>query len=215
MRKSRYLLLALVAGVIAADGYLGGVWGGWSRHELDEAAARVPQAPLTFGDWKGESLDLNAKVVERAGFRGYTVHRYENRRTGAVVQVLLACGRPGPLSVHTPEVCFGGAGFALTGDPTRFVPDDSPGGSEFFKATFGKKDSPAPEKLRVLWSWNKNGAWRVADNPRWTFAGTPVLYKLYVTQEFYPRDDATDGADCAEFLRDFLPLLEPIVKPAP
>jgi hypothetical protein len=215
MRTSRYLLLALVAGVIAADGYLGGVWGGRSRRELDEAAARLPQVPLAFGDWKGESLALDPKLVEMAGFSGYTVRRYENRRSGAVVNVLLACGRPGPLSVHTPEVCFGGAGFELNGDTTPFAPDDSPGTAEFFKATFDKKDSPAPEKLRALWSWNKNGVWRVADNPRWTFAGTPVLYKLYVTQEFYPRDDATDGAGCADFLRDFLPLLEPIVKPAP
>src|SRR5262249_21192590 len=155
-------------------GYLGGAWGGRSQRELDQAAARVAEAPLAFGDWKGTPLDLDAKTVDMAGFSGHAVRRYENRRTGAVVHVLLACGRPGPLSVHTPEICFGGAGFAMSGEPARFTPDDRPGAPEFFKATFGKAKSAAPEKLRALWAWNKGGAWRVSDNPRWTFAGTPV-----------------------------------------
>src|SRR5262249_9904132 len=209
-----YVLLALAAGVIAADGYLGHDWGGRSQRDLELAADRVARTPLTVGDWEGEALEIDAPTIQLAGFNGYASRRYQNHRTGVVVQVLLACGRPGPLAVHTPEVCYSGGGFTLTGDPARFTPDGADG-TTFFKGLFARKDPPAPEKLCVLWAWNKNGAWTVADNPRWAFAGTPVLYKLNVTQEFYPRDEATDGTACVESLREFLPKLEPIVRPAP
>jgi hypothetical protein len=204
---ARYLLLAIVAAVLLTDGYLGAVWGGrWQGgREMTAAADRLERLPMQFGDWQGQPQQLDPKVVRIAGFDGYVARRYENQRTGAVVNLLVACGRPGPLAVHTPEVCYAGAGFGLSGDVKRWSPDDAAAGGEFFKATFAPRKAGVPERLRVLWSWNHKGAWKVADNPRWSFAGAPVLYKLYASQEFLPRDEATDGEACAEFLRDFLP----------
>ena len=43
------------------------------------------------------------------------------------VGVLLLCGRPGPVSVHTPDLCFPGAGFQEAGEPTRCPIPGSPG----------------------------------------------------------------------------------------
>jgi Protein of unknown function (DUF3485) len=200
---SRYLLLAVVGVVTLTTGVLGGLWEG--RWGVDQGPpVPLEQLPLTFGDWRGEAQQLDKRVIDRAGFDAYIVRHYENQRTGAVVSLLVARGRQGPLSVHTPEVCYGGAGFALTGAPARWSPTEG-GPDGFWKATFAKKDSAATEKLRVLWGWYHKGAWKTAENPRWTFAGTPVLYKVYVTQAFFPRDEATDGEGCLEFLRDFVP----------
>jgi hypothetical protein len=218
MKKSRHLLLAGAALLIVADAALGFVWGErwWSTAELDDADARIQRVPMAFGDWKGEKLpDFSRPALERAGFHGYTLRSYENQRTQARVTVMLACGRPGPLAVHTPEVCYNATGFVQAGDVGRWAPDGLPNAPAFFKTTFARKEANAPEHLRVLWAWNKNGAWRISDNPRWTFAGGPVLYKMYVTQSYAPRNKETDGDDCQEFLADFLPELDKVLAPHP
>ena len=55
-------------------------------------------------------FDMPAEAYEAAAaeLEGWLARRYLHRRTGVVVHVLLLCGRPGPLSVHTPEVCYYG-----------------------------------------------------------------------------------------------------------
>ena len=207
---SRYYLLALVAILVLVDGTLCGYWSGrWKDNEqLAASTAKLERLPLTFGDWQGERQELDPKVMERAGFSGYILRRYERR--GDVVSVMLACGRSGPLSVHTPEICYGGAGFAMSGDAKRWTPTEGENApsAAFWKAVFARPNSASPEKLQVLWSWNKNGVWMAADHPRWTFAGTPVLYKLYVSQAFVPHEEVTEGEACQEFLREFLPEID-------
>jgi hypothetical protein len=214
----RNLLLLVVAAVVVVDGYVYGLWTDrWAgSKELAAAAARVERIPLTIGDWKGETLELDPAAVEVAAFSGYVLRRYENQRTGAAVNMLVACGRPGPLSVHTPEFCFRGAGFRITteGAARESLASESSGTScEFFKATFEPENAAVPERLRVLWSWHRKGAWVAPDNPRWRLAGMPVLHKVYVTQAFLPRNDTTDGEACRDFLRDLLPELDKLLKP--
>jgi hypothetical protein len=212
---SRYVLLLTVALVIVADGYLCGRWTGrWQESHESAAAAKLKELPLTIGDWQGEPQELDARVIQRAGFNDYVSRLYENQRTHAQVGLLLAWGRPGPLSVHTPAICYGGSGFAVSKVATRCTPYPAGGSTsgEFWKSTFGRRDSTSPERIRVIWSWNKNGVWQAPDNPRWTLAGTPVLYKLYATQKL-PRGDSTEGQDVEDFLRDLLPELDRALAP--
>jgi EpsI family protein len=207
---TRFLLVLVVGAVLLVDGYVYGIWTGrWHEtQELTTAAARLDLLPQTVGDWQGKSFQLDPAVVEQAEFAGYVLRRYENRRTGVAVTLLVACGRRGPLSVHTPEVCYRGAGFRMVeGDTARQTLDLGSGctPAEVWQGTFARERDTGPERLRVVWSWYDKGAWTAPENPRWTFAGQAVLYKLYVTQEFIPRDAATDGKDSLEFLRAFLP----------
>jgi hypothetical protein len=215
---SRLLLLLIVAAVLLVDGYVYGLWTGrWHEsHELQEAAARLDRLPLTVGDWQGTPKELDPKAVKIAQFAGYTVRRYENRRTGSAVSLLVACGRPGPLAVHTPQICFPGAGYRMTGEPTRSTLD-LPGGAaaEYWTTTFKNGDDTVPEQVRVVWLWNAKGAWSAPDNPRWQFAGLPVLYKIYVTQEYLPRNEETDGDDCRAFLREIIPELDKVIAANP
>ena len=211
---SRYFLLALVAVLVLLDGALGGYWGGrWTTNEqLATAAAKLERLPLTCGDWQGERQEIDAKVLERAGFSGYALRQYKNQR-GDIVTVLLACGRAGPLSVHTPEVCYGGQGYAVSGSAKQWTPaeEENAPAAAFWKAVFARPNPTSPEQLQVLWSWNKNGVWMASDHPRWTFAGTPVLYKLYVTQTFVPHKEGAEGEACQEFLREFLPEIDKLL----
>jgi hypothetical protein len=207
----RTFLLALAAAVVILDGYVHGLWTNrWKTSvELEQAVTRLDRVPMTVGDWRGRALTLGAREVEVAEFAGY-LHRQYQRPDGSTVTVLLACGRPGPLSVHTPDICYGGAGFA---EAEPAVKHAAQGGqlappAEFWKGKFSKQDALVPAHMRVLWSWHAQGAWQAADRPRWSFAGLPVLHKMYVTCPLTSGDDRQEDAVCAEFLAVFLPELE-------
>ena len=212
MRKS--LPLILVAALLVADGIVYGVWTNrWrSPEELVQAVARLEEAPVVVGDWHGEDgQPLSEREVTAAGFSGNVVRTYRNRATGQTIGIMLACGRAGPLSVHTPDICYRGAGYEVMKTITRR--EESGSAAELWQAHFGKADGLTPTELRVLWAWNANGAWAAPDNPRFTFAGAPALYKLYVIQETAPDDRSADEA-CTEFLREFLPALNKELFPA-
>ena len=140
----RMLLLLFAGGFILADGIAVGRWTDrWgANRELTEAAQRLQQVPMTIGDWNGTALELEPRAVAQAGFQGYLVRRYENQRSGAVVSLLVACGRPGPLCVHTPEVCYGGAGFKMSG-ARRNAMCPAPGTAPRFLSS-GKQPLPRP-----------------------------------------------------------------------
>ena len=42
---------------------------------------------------------------------GYLLRTYTHRISGETFQVLLVCGKPGPTSLHPPDVCYQGAGY--------------------------------------------------------------------------------------------------------
>jgi hypothetical protein len=212
MRKT--LPLLLVAALLIADGIDYGLWTNrWrSPEELVQAVARVEHAPVKVGDWHGEAgTPLSEREIQMAGFSGNVVRTYRNRITGQSISVMLACGRSGPLSVHTPDICYRGAGYEVMRTITKR--DETDAEAKLWQAYFAKADGLSPTELRVVWAWNSSGSWLAPDNPRFSFAGAPALYKLYVIQEMVPGDRNADEA-CAEFLRQFLPALNKELFPA-
>src|SRR5579883_487292 len=83
----------------------------WSNHvraskELAEATTKLEKIPMTVGDWKGSVSEMDRRGLERAGIIGLASRRYTNPRSGETVSILLVCGKPGPISVHGPEICY-------------------------------------------------------------------------------------------------------------
>jgi hypothetical protein len=99
--------------------------------------------------------------------------------------VLVVCGKPGPISVHTPEVCFPGAGFKIIGEPspvTLSLGDDLPQAA-FRTARFQKQNSAEKIEMDAFWSWTTNGQWQAPNYPRWTFGRFPALFKVYLIRK--------------------------------
>jgi hypothetical protein len=219
-------VLPIAAGIllVAAFGGAEGVWTHrWQPSRApEEAAARLARVPLTVGEWQGEDQTLDARVVAKAELSGYVMRRYVHRPTGAAVSVLLVCGRPGPVSVHTPDVCYGGAGFALAAPPAHHTvtPPADPlrgypaGPASFWVGRFEKSGAAVSERLRILWAWNAAGDWAAPDNPRLTFAAAPALYKLYVVRSVADLNEPLDDDPAVTFLRQFLPAVETCLFPA-
>lgn len=207
------LFSSLVASVvILASGLVQGVWTGrWSSPaEYQDRVARVSRIPLVVGDWQGEEKVLDRRTLEAAEIDGYVMRRYKNRRDDRTVMALVVCGRPGPISVHTPEICYAGSGYEPSGPATkhRFESLTTTHPAQFWSLELGKQDGVLPDHLRLLYSWNAGSGWVAARNPRVDFAGTPGLYKLYVVRQMTGDAGWEKDNTAIEFARDFLSALE-------
>src|SRR5262249_509089 len=141
-------------------------------------------------------------------------------RTGTIISVNLVCGRPGPVSIHTPDVCYGASGFTVA-DPIKFQPKS---GFECWTAEAVQKKATEQTRLRLFWTWNAGGKWQASgrsdavpgflarllglDSPRIAFASYPVLYKLYLARELAVAGEPLDSDPCVEFLDKLLPELQ-------
>lgn len=213
---SRWLPLGLVLVVVMASGIAHGLWSGrWNVSDGPErAAARLAQVPMIVGDWDGRASELDARQMSVAELSGAHVCEYVNRRTGSVVSTLLVCGRPGPVSVHTPEICYVGRGYETAGSRTRYtVPSLT--GAEFWVCDFQKQQTAVPDRLRIFYAWSANGTLAAPDSPRLTFFREPALYKLYVTRKLVQAEEPLEDDPVVEFLKIFVPQLEKSVFAAP
>jgi hypothetical protein len=205
-------LLAITGALTVLSGYVHGLWTGrWGDpRELELAVARLQLVPLKIGDWDGQDEQIDPREVKQAGFRGHLRRKYTNRVSGAKVSITLACGLPGPLSVHTPEHCYRGLGFRQVSPSDKFAPaseQGSPGGA-FWTAKFTRDGVAGPERLRVYWAWRTTGGWQAPDHPRLTFAGAPALHKLYVVHQPARDDEGAGEGPGVEFMRLLLPELQ-------
>jgi hypothetical protein len=198
------LLAVLLSG--AAAGFWSGRWG--SPRSLREAAARLERVPLAAGEaWDGHLSQLSEGEIAVAEPEGYLLRRYVYRHTGAVVSVLLVCGRPGPLSVHRPEVCYAGAGYGQFGAPRAY--EGPPGSRARFRVLdFQKLNAATPTSLRIFLAWGSEGEWSVPANPRLTFVRRPYLYKLFVAREMTRAGEPLEEDPAGELISVLLPQLQ-------
>src|SRR5437764_13900048 len=116
---SRYVHVGVALLLIVGTGLAHGLWTNrWLRTtEPQTSAARLDKLPLNFGDWQGTDYQVNPAALALGEIVNYKQRLYRNRSTGQEFTVLVVCGKPGPISVHTPEVCFPGAGYKMLGEP--------------------------------------------------------------------------------------------------
>src|SRR4051812_4852958 len=101
----------LLVGFGVAEGFWTDRW--HQSHAAYDAGRQLAGLPLAVGDWEGAGGELDPRQVVKAELTGSILRQYANKSNGTTVTVLLVCGRPGPVSVHTPDVCFVGSGFTM------------------------------------------------------------------------------------------------------
>jgi hypothetical protein len=203
------LLLLVVCGVVH------GLWTDrWARGEEPAAAAdRLDRLPLVLGDWEGQVLTVDTRHL--GSISGCLYRHYVNRRSGADVSVFLVCGRPGPVAIHTPDVCYGASGYVVGSRSTYSLPSGSLPPGQFYTAQFRKTKATEQMNLRVFWSWYAAGNWVVAENPRFAFAHHPVLYKLYLVHQTAPGSESFADDPCIDLMSQLLPEMQRTVLSGP
>lgn len=197
---NRWIAFSVAIATLLVTGLAHGLWSErWQQSEaLADALARINHVPLDVGEWHGTTMEGDPADFAQAGALNYLTRTYVHAKTGTHVQVILMCGRAGRMAVHTPEVCYRGAGYDMVDDPeiTTVQPADGGESGDLWTARFVKATGGA-NGLRLHWSWSSGGRWKAPANPRWEFRGQPFLYKLYASYEA--------GAPAREIADDFLP----------
>lgn len=189
---------------LVACGIVHGFWTDrWATPvETTQAAERLDAIPLELGDWEGEALEVKPNEAGE-GVARCIKRRYVHRKTGTMVSLLLVCGRPGPVSIHTPEVCYGATGFQL-GVKERY---DAGEGDLLWKTNAVRNTTTEETRLRLYWGWCDGSNWTAATEARVQFARRPVLHKLYVVRELSGLNESNRNEPCEEFLARLLPAL--------
>jgi hypothetical protein len=213
------LIAILAAGAIIAVAILEGNrtnrWG--ATEDIQAAAAKLEHIPRDFGPWKGTDSPIDEKIIRVAEAVGNVSRNYLNSKNGERINILLLCGPTGPIGAHSPEVCYGGLGFACRGNPARkSIALTNNGAASFWTARFEKK-SLTDEALRVYWAWSANGDWEASSKPRTDFAFRSVLYKLYLVRADEPGNPVREPKNepIELFLEDFLPIVKHALTTAP
>jgi hypothetical protein len=178
--------------------------------ELVWAPERLAAVPKDIGPWHGTDEELGPRQARRAGLHAHLFRRYVHAETGESLAVLVACGRPGPVAAHSPDVCYGGIGFAPVGprERRRLAVEGQSSAPELWAERYEKVGPALPEQLQVYYAWNDSGGWVAAESPRLSFARARLLYKLYVVRRL-PRAAEAGGADpIPGLLRLLLPHLD-------
>jgi Protein of unknown function (DUF3485) len=181
-------------------------------NEPEASCAKLPKQneAMIVGDWMGHpSAPLSDEDIVIGEIAGYFYQVFTHPR-GHVVRVLVVCGRPGPIAVHTPEVCLGGEGFALANPKERLTvalpPPNKP--AEFWVGQFFRYDSGIRKDRRQFWTYGTNGSWSAEENPRFSFARFPALYKIYIMRHMPRKDEKLEDDPTLEFIKVFMPEMQ-------
>jgi hypothetical protein len=195
--------------VIVVSGLIHGLWSDrWGlSSEPATSASKLAGVPTTLGDWyMCDESSLDAREQANAGIAGYLIRRYVQNGKGNQVQMYLLCGRSGQISVHTPDICFAGAGYEFSNSPERKTGIGQPG-DDFWVGQCAKRTAALPEQVRVYWSWSATGQWQAPDNPRLNFARSKALFKLYVIHAVPSLGEPIDKDPSLDFITQLLPEL--------
>lgn len=209
-------VVVAVAAVAAAGVFHGRLTDRWgSSGQLEAAVAALSRVPDTFGDWaaSGEDRPIDDDALRVGGIRGHVQRTYAGPGGRDPMTLMIVCGRGGPISVHTPDVCFSGAGFQQQGREKAVVVRSADGREDTFKvAKFKEPAGFGRGEQEVFWAWSADGrTWDAPDNPRLAFARKKALYKMYVVRRLVPGET---GEPAKEFLERALPGLRAALAPA-
>lgn len=196
---------AILGAAALAHGWRTDRWG--QSADLEAAASKLKGMPATIDDWTSQDRTLSERELGIAQVAGYLVREYRHKYTNTVVTVMILCGRPGPVAVHTPEVCYAGAGFVA--GPSHVEPLAESG--ELWTADFVKSGA-VNETLRIHWGWSTEGKLIASSSPRTEFARAKALYKIYIIR---PVTGAAEVATTPEkeLLNSLRPYLQKCLSP--
>ncbi len=201
------VILTLLSGVL--HGRLTQRWG--DATVFEQPAQRLEGLPEQFGDWQlQEVLSLSDSAIDLLQCQGYVHRVYRHQGTGQRVQVAVMVGPGSKMSIHVPEICFEAANYTLVSSRERVELREDGHTDAFWSVQFRLNDA-SQQPLSVLYGWSKGGEWLAPRMPRWSVAGTRVLYKLQLSTIGVAGEMSVDGSETETagraFLTDFLPLL--------
>ena len=207
--------------IVSAALVLGTIGGGWlhgrtvqrwgEANALRLAAERFQSGlPARVGPWQLiKTHECEEGVAEVLQCAGYLNGVYTNDQTGDTVVVAVVAGPAGPISVHTPEICYSAEDYEMAGERQSVAISDSAGQKHTFWQLDAVSRHVGRPHLRLLYGWSSGGKWVASSGPRFAFAGEPVLYKLQLAGPPETNVTSTSSDASHDFLSQFVSLIQP------
>jgi len=205
---SALLLVGTIAGGLI-QGRPSHRWG--PRGDSHLATEQLRQSlPSRVGSWRLQrESPIEETVLKMLQCSAYISRVYEHDQTGDMVAVAVLLGPFGPISVHTPELCYSANNYSVTRERKAVSITDQSGEKHTFWESHLRSNGLEGESLRVIYGWTTNGQWKAAERPRFEFAGVPHLYKLQLVGDLTFQRGGKEFDPCEDFLTSFAVQLRP------
>lgn len=183
-----------------------------AAHKLENLRKVLESPKFSFGErgqWRMvKSSKMANLVVETLECREYLNASFVNSEVPSLqINGFIILGPPGPVAVHTPEICYSSKDYDITDERERVrIFPKGPQEDEFWGLTLRSKQVDA-DILRVYYAWTSEGPWTAPDIPRITYGGGSKLYKMQLAVKLPPDAKLEQGDACQEFLKAFLPVV--------
>jgi len=205
--RSFWIAFTAGIGLIMAAGI---VYGRYSHRwgptpDLLSAARSLESLPSQVGEWQLQSEEeIGSSTIRMLECTGYVNRRYVSSRSGDTVVLAILAGPPGPIAVHTPEICYSSRNYKIA-DGREAIRLKGAGSRPhtFWNTTFESKNAFG-ERLSVFYAWSDGEEWAASRSPRYEFAASPQLFKLQLAG-LRAGPDGSEGNDpSARFLKALL-----------
>lgn len=190
-----------------------------------EPPAPLASLPLELGEWSGSEAQLDPLIARATGATDSLLRRYQDKRTGTTIDVILLYGPPGALFIHAPEVCYPASGYLSVGNPAGSDRSVKALGLEapvpVRALAYAKGQGGSAELLEVYYSWRLGDQWTLSPGLFKRIERVAGMYKVQISRPVRPgelvgsqlRPDE-GGNPCEDFLKELLPkLLETQTRP--
>jgi hypothetical protein len=152
----------------------------------ESAACPFPLSdfPRTLGSWhavEGAVSTLDPEVARIAGSSAHIVRKYQDEKSGAVVQVLILYGLANSVFAHSPEVCYPAAGYRPLDAPVdrELSVPTAPAPVHCRSAFFSKSVGGSNRYYEAYYTFLYNGEWLPDVSSRWkSFRYHPGMFKI-------------------------------------
>ena len=206
--------IALYAGLLT-----GHLWQFQGLSEAAEALRALPmriQIPGEEGYWEAEKdRELSDDSVAMLRIQNaYVLRTYRNSITQEFVNFTVMVGPAGKITVHTPEVCFGGKNYekeaTRTSVPFDVVLEDKEQVDTFWRTNFIGRSLDTNNRVSFYYAVSTGDVWQAVEHPRSHFQRYRYVYRIQV--EAY--SGAEDERDVVKsFLDDCLPVIHEHLRP--
>jgi hypothetical protein len=183
MSQTHFLWAVVLAAVATVGGRVGlsGVRGVDSGPQFDEYRQRVLALPAQLGDWVRleEDRKLTDSVVnELKCGDAYVWRTYVNRELGGSIDVILLAGPPGPLTAHTPEICYSAAAYELSSSMSYPLAGDGDVPGDTLRRVQLRATRVSDDDLVVIYGWSDGEGWQAPAWPRLAFGHRQAILKV-------------------------------------
>ena len=164
--------------------------------------------PMTLGSWVGKTTAMDPKIVEATGSTDQVTRQYIDQRTGVALDVIVLYGPTSDIFIHSPELCYPKAGYAVAGDMFEKSIKAKGATAPFRSLAYSKGETGQVELQEVFYAWRYNGRWSTAVSSPKESERIPGMYKVQIARRLLPNESRTTDNPCEAFLEVLIPNLE-------